>query len=219
MGRIRGTVGVTVNFDGTGSNDPDGTIVAYDWDFGDGNFGTGPTPTHTYAADGTFNVTLTVTDDAGADDSAMTTARINPDGQVIEAEIEVPGSINGANQGRTPVEIEFDGDNMEDNGMPVEIAELVCGGDVSNAMAMPERINAEDDEENEFVALFSTQDLMLSCEDTAIVCTGNLTDGSTFMAMDETRVSRDVDGNRCSGGGDDDDDDDDDDDEDEEKDD
>ena len=56
-----------VNFDGTGSSDPDGTIVAYDWDFGDGGTGTGVTPTHTYAAAGIYTVTLTVTDDGGVD--------------------------------------------------------------------------------------------------------------------------------------------------------
>jgi PKD repeat protein len=75
-GPYNGTAGVAVAFDGSGSSDPDGTIVAYDWDFGDGNTGTGSAPTHTYAAAGTYNVTLTVTDDAGATDAAMTTATI-----------------------------------------------------------------------------------------------------------------------------------------------
>jgi PKD repeat protein len=46
-GPYNGTVGIPVVFDGTGSSDPDGTIVAWDWDFGDGNVGTGETPTHT----------------------------------------------------------------------------------------------------------------------------------------------------------------------------
>jgi len=116
----------------------------------------------------------------------------------IEAEIEAPGSINGANRGRTSLEIEFelDGDGLED-GMPVEIADLRCGGDVSGEMVPFERINAEDNEENEFVAFFRTLDLMLVCEDTKIVCTGTLADGTTFEGMDETRVIRDFEGNRC----------------------
>ena len=191
-GPYTGTVGVPVTFDGSGSTDPDGTIVSYDWDFGDGNTGTGVSPTHTYTAAGIYNVTLTVTDDAGATDSAMTTATIDPAG-LIQAEIEVPGSINGANRGRTPVEIEFD----DGNGMQVEIAELRCGGNVSNAMATPVRINAGDDEENEFTALFNTRDLQLVCEDTEIVCTGTLADGRSFEGMDEIRVIRDFEGNRC----------------------
>lgn len=57
-----------VDFDGTGSDDPDGSIVSYEWDFGDGGSALGATPSHSYAAAGTYNVTLTVTDDDGADD-------------------------------------------------------------------------------------------------------------------------------------------------------
>jgi PKD repeat protein len=55
---------------------PDGTIVKYDWDFGDGHTGTGVKPTHTYTAPGKYNVTLTVTDDMGVTDSTTRTATI-----------------------------------------------------------------------------------------------------------------------------------------------
>ena len=48
------------------SYDPDGTIVSWDWDFGDTNSSTQQNPSHTYAAKGTYTVTLTVTDDDGA---------------------------------------------------------------------------------------------------------------------------------------------------------
>jgi chitodextrinase len=62
-------VGEVVNFDGSGSYDPDGTIDTYEWDFGDGNTGTGLTPTHSYDTAGTYTVTLTVTDDDGDTDT------------------------------------------------------------------------------------------------------------------------------------------------------
>jgi PKD repeat protein len=52
-------------FDGTASQDPDGTVVGHAWDFGDGTTGSGATAGHTYAAEGTYGVTLTVTDDDG----------------------------------------------------------------------------------------------------------------------------------------------------------
>src|SRR3989344_5427306 len=58
--------GVSVNFDASGSYDPDGTIVSYAWDFGDGNFGNGVTVSHSYTTDGAYTVTLTVTDNGGA---------------------------------------------------------------------------------------------------------------------------------------------------------
>nr|WP_275944351.1 PKD domain-containing protein [Phycicoccus endophyticus] len=54
------------SFDGSGSADSDGSIVSYDWSFGDGATSTDPAPSHTYAADGSYEVSLTVTDDRGA---------------------------------------------------------------------------------------------------------------------------------------------------------
>ncbi len=77
-GPYTGSVGVPVQFNGAGSNDPDGSIAAYNWDFGDGSRGTGVNPSHTYSAAGTFNVTLTVSDNAGTSDSASTSATITP---------------------------------------------------------------------------------------------------------------------------------------------
>jgi PKD repeat protein len=53
-------------FDGSPSTDPDGTITAYAWDFGDGATGAGQSAAHTYASAGTYTVSLTVTDDKGA---------------------------------------------------------------------------------------------------------------------------------------------------------
>ena len=58
--------GLTLGFDGTGSTDTDGEIVSYSWNFGDGATGTGATTSHVYGASGSYTVTLTVTDDAGA---------------------------------------------------------------------------------------------------------------------------------------------------------
>jgi len=57
---------LTCSFDGTSSSDNEGPIAAYQWTFGDGGSATGATPAHTYAAAGTYGVTLTVTDSAGA---------------------------------------------------------------------------------------------------------------------------------------------------------
>ncbi|MDN3497515.1 PKD domain-containing protein, partial [Planococcus sp. APC 4015] len=59
---------LAVAFDGTGSADLDGPIASYAWNFGDGTTGTGATVSHTYAAPGTYQVTLTVTDGQGMTD-------------------------------------------------------------------------------------------------------------------------------------------------------
>ncbi len=58
-----------LSFDASASADTDGTIESYEWEFGDGESGSGKTPSHTYAASGTYTVKLTVTDDRGGKDT------------------------------------------------------------------------------------------------------------------------------------------------------
>ncbi len=60
-----------VLFDAGASRDPDGEIVSYDWEFGDGHRGTGVRVTHVYRTPGYFVPRLTVTDDRGATDTAL----------------------------------------------------------------------------------------------------------------------------------------------------
>ena len=57
--------GLTCNSTST-SSDPDGSIASYGWTFGDGSSSTAQNPSHTYAAGGSYTVTLTVTDNQGA---------------------------------------------------------------------------------------------------------------------------------------------------------
>ncbi len=107
-----GFAGQPTSFDGSGSTASPGQSVArFDWDFGDGSSApnAGATPTHAYAAPGTYTVSLTVTDDAGCstaqiftgqtmscngDPSAhishqvtITAARTRPDTKISKAEI------------------------------------------------------------------------------------------------------------------------------------
>ncbi len=65
----------SVNFNDL-SSDPDGSIVSWLWDFGDGTTSTDQHPAHTYDSPGTYTVSLTVTDSAGltADYAAEYTA-------------------------------------------------------------------------------------------------------------------------------------------------
>ena len=67
----------TVRFNASGSYDPDGTLIAYSWDFGDGCTATGVSVTHRYIQNGTFVVNVTVTDNDGATDSDTCTVTVS----------------------------------------------------------------------------------------------------------------------------------------------
>lgn len=56
-----------VNFIGDQSYDPDGTVVLYRWNFGDGTFSTTVNPRHVYTQPGNYQATLTVTDNNGTE--------------------------------------------------------------------------------------------------------------------------------------------------------
>ena len=75
------TTDLTANYTDTSTDN--GTIASWSWDFGDGNTSTAQNPTHTYAAAGTYTVSLVVTDDGGAtgttnQDVTVTEANENP---------------------------------------------------------------------------------------------------------------------------------------------
>lgn len=62
---ISGEVGTKFRFDASASSDLEGPIAGYAWDFGDGSTGQGKLPSHAYAKEGTYSITLTVKDHKG----------------------------------------------------------------------------------------------------------------------------------------------------------
>jgi PKD repeat protein len=93
--------GSSVSFDGSTSTDAEGPIASYAWNFGDGTTGTGATPTHVYAAGGSYDVVLTVTDGSGATDSVTREVTIEvpneaPDAQFTTSTNGLTLSANGS---------------------------------------------------------------------------------------------------------------------------
>lgn len=91
--------GFNVNFDGSASTG--GTT--YDWDFGDGNNGSGVITSHTYATGGTQTVTLTVSNSCGTDDTTITISGIDLYENALGQSLQIfPNPSNGV------VTIEFE---------------------------------------------------------------------------------------------------------------
>ena len=91
---------LTLSLDAAASLDPDGRIVDYTWDLGDGNTSSGETLTYTYQRSGTYDVTLVVTDTAGATGSAVKRLTLTAPNQAPTANFEA--SMDG-------LDVTFDG--------------------------------------------------------------------------------------------------------------
>lgn len=75
-GPYSGTVSQPIQFDGRASYDPDGTIVKYEWSFGDGTTSTAANPSKIYNTAGSYTVRLTVTDNNGLTASETATVPV-----------------------------------------------------------------------------------------------------------------------------------------------
>ena len=87
-----GTAPLAVSFNGGPSADPDGTVVSYNWNFGDFTTGTGPINSHTFTTSGTFPVTLTVTDDDGESTSSTQNVSVGGAPTVAPSGLTLTGS-------------------------------------------------------------------------------------------------------------------------------
>jgi PKD repeat protein len=72
-----GAAPLLVNFDASGSHDPDGSIIQYTWNFGDGSSGSGKVVPHIYNRGGAFSVGLTVKDNGGATGTKTATITVS----------------------------------------------------------------------------------------------------------------------------------------------
>lgn len=86
----RGLAPLTVTFDGSASAAFDGAIVAYDWDFGDGNSGGGRVVQHVFAEPGLYTVSLTVTNNAGDTHTRVVDDMIEANRTLWEFDVDKP---------------------------------------------------------------------------------------------------------------------------------
>ncbi|MDG6779150.1 PKD domain-containing protein [Thiomicrorhabdus sp. zzn3] len=104
---VTGPLPLSVQFDASGSYDPDGRIVSYQWDFGDGTQTSGVQVSHEYTQSGQFAAVLTVTDNNG---------RTATDSVMIEVSNELPVAQLVATpvSGDVPLLVNFDASGSYD---------------------------------------------------------------------------------------------------------
>ena len=84
-GPYAGVRGQLIVLDGTGSGDPDGDVLTYQWDFGDGTTDTAMSPSHAYSDLGSHTVTLVVSDGMASSAPATALVTIRNQGPVSNA--------------------------------------------------------------------------------------------------------------------------------------
>ena len=91
-GPYYGAKNIPITLDGSGSSDAEGAIT-YFWEFVDRNSSTQKNPSHIYTADGTFNVTLTVTDAGNLKDADFTTVTTSSQNNILSISSISPNSM------------------------------------------------------------------------------------------------------------------------------
>jgi len=111
---LSGLAPLNVSFDGNGSADADGSIVAYAWNFGDGASASGATANHSYSAPGSYLARLTVTDNQGASNWATTTIQVNADLP------NAPGNLTASAISRSQINLLWTDNANNETGFKIE---------------------------------------------------------------------------------------------------
>ena len=118
-GPYSGTRGETIEFDGSASYDPDGEIASYAWDFGDGQTGQGKTAGHVYTSDGSYRVTLNVTDSDGEWRTKVTNCRVTT--PTYKVNLSVTDVINGETIANADIKLDGLGYSLPEGFITLEL--------------------------------------------------------------------------------------------------
>lgn len=108
---IEGELPLIVDFDASGSSDPDGTIVDYVWDFGDGFTESGSSQaSHTYNTEGNYTARVSVYDNFGQVGYDYVTIKVLPSSNVLAAPSNISATLAGNN---AIISWDYTGSNQE----------------------------------------------------------------------------------------------------------
>jgi len=131
---LNGNSPLTITFDASDSYDPDGSIVTYEWDFGDGAEDTGVTPTHTFTTTTvqTFTVTLTVTDNSGVTATSTQSIEVLPSGSTGSNPPTARFTATPS-YGNSPLTVQFDASLSYDADGTITVYAWDFGDDTTGA--------------------------------------------------------------------------------------
>ncbi len=114
---LSGVAPLTVSFSSSGSSDPDGAIVAYEWTFGDGSAAAmGTAASHLYSTAGVYTATLKVTDNSGLSTTKSVTITATPAVVVLPMGVaDIAMSLSGGRNVRATAAVSV----RDDSGRPV----------------------------------------------------------------------------------------------------
>jgi len=106
-----GEAPLEVSFDASNSSDSDGSIISYNWDFGDNYSGSGQTVTNTYDSSRNYTVELEVIDNDGATDTTSQSVDVSPP----PSNPPTASFTADPTSGEAPLEVSFDASGSYDS--------------------------------------------------------------------------------------------------------
>jgi PKD repeat protein/uncharacterized protein YgiM (DUF1202 family) len=175
-GPSHGLVGETLAFRGSGSSDSDGSIVKYEWDFGDGATEDKAKVAHVYTQAGSYQVTLTVTDDGGLSDSATLAVQIE---EPVPVNLPPVAIIQGPATAQVGESITFSGSSSSDSdGSIVDYAWVFGDGTIGSGITVTHVYTGAGSYQ---VALTVTDDGGLAASDGQVIQIQQMVDGNLSL--------------------------------------
>ena len=194
VGPFAPTTGAPVTFNASNSSDPDGSITNYTWDFGDGDALTTASPTadHTFTTGGVYNVTLTVTDNAGLTNTTTRTLELLEMAPVDVKPDTAVNAINPGDRGVIPIvilnESGFDPGTVNVSSIRFGDHDDVTTGDGARPVHGGHYEDVDGDGDIDLVVHVETLAAGFEGDETAGYMVGGLDDGIRFVGSDEVHL-------------------------------
>jgi len=108
-------IDLSCDFDASASSDTDGSIVSFEWNFGDGSSANGVTTSHSFISSGNYNVSVTVTDDVNGSNTQTRIVSVNSSGGGEDVVAPVIANVSAVSAKGARFVISWDTDELADS--------------------------------------------------------------------------------------------------------